>query len=302
MQTSNELTLDRSEFDSEIASIIDSPKRAIKMIGHDYQDYEDDLRREGVPFLSRMSGYTTIIETHEFKWIFNDDIAESDFKFVDVAEKIKEDVNRPDCPVIDEVKEFDLIYFDCHNNLPDELKLRTAHNVDITNCYLTTSLNFGIIRKETFDYANTLKEKLDKHKAFGMLATNYTCFYFNSGELKKVFPLVNEFERKYFFAVVSEISGVMKSILSELYEDFIFYWVDGIYFKSKRAAMRAQEILKNNQFKSSYDLLPNFELTRDDFRYIIKFGPKGDQKAFTVPKLDRDNKLKSNIVRLRKTM
>lgn len=277
-------------------------RKSVRMIGHDYEVYERDLVEAKQDFLLKMSGYTSVIETDEFRWLFSDDFLESDFKFVDAAEKIKEDIDNY-APEIDKINEFELSYFDIHSNLPDEFKLKRAYNVDIKNCYLTTALNFFFITPGTFEFCETLKKKSDKHKAFGMLATNYTCFKFTKGELLDVpYTEKNERQRNYFFAVVSEISAVMNQIKSELYSDFLFYWVDGIYFKTAKAAKRAQEILKENNFNSSFDILNQFKMYRDDFRYIIEFKGEKGNKAFTVPKINRDNQKNTRIKNLLKSI
>lgn len=266
-----------------------STKKSIRMIGHDYEEYERDLISQKKTFTEKLSGYTTIIETEKFKWMFSDDFKEDqDFTFVDVAEAIKKDIDTI-APHIDEVDQYELMYFDINDNLGSELKLRKAWNVDIKNCYPKTAFNYGFISQETFDYVNSLRVKSDKHMAFGMLATNYTCFDFTLGELlTPPYSEKNDRHRNYFFALVSEISAVMNQIKTELYKDFIFYWVDGMYFKTEKAAKRAREILAENQFDSSFDLLPNFKLYLDDFRYIIEFGSKPDTKCFTVPKIEKD--------------
>lgn len=263
--------------------------KTIRMIGVNPDDHEQDLIDLDIEFTIKMSTYTTILQTDEIRWMFSDDFIEGNFDFVDAADKIKADVDLI-APEIDFVPEIELLYFDLNSNLADKVDLRRAYNVDIRNCYLSTAIKYGFISQETFDFCNTLKQKSDKHKAFGMLATNYTCFDCKGTDVLRSYSEVNERQRMYFFAVVSEISAVMQQIKSELNNDFLFYWVDGVYFKTKKAADRAQAILKENGFDSSFDILDNFQMTLDDgLRYIIKFGKRGEPSIFTVPKQQKSN-------------
>jgi hypothetical protein len=131
-------------------------------------------------------------------------------------------------------------------------------------------------------------DKADRLKAFGMLATNYTCFDFKGGEVVNVYSKKDADKRKYFFAVVKGVSEVMQKIKTELSDDFLFYWVDGIYFKTKKSSDRAIELFKESGYETSFDCLKNFSLLADDFRYTIQFGKKTEKKVFTVPKITRN--------------
>lgn len=260
--------------------------KTIHMIGHDSDDFENRLIDGKKDFTLRFSNYTTIIETNGYKYLFSNSLEEKQsFAFFHAYKKIAQDVQK--APYIDELNERDLIYFDSGESLPSGLKLRNAYNVDIKSAYIRTAFLYSFISKETFDHCMKL-EKSDRLKAFGMLATNYTCFDFVGGEVTKVYSKKDVEKRKYFFAVVKGVSDVMQKIKTELSDDFLFYWVDGIYFKTKKSADRAVELFKENGYETSFDCLKNFSLLADDFRYNIQFGKKDEKKVFTVPKIKRN--------------
>jgi len=258
-------------------------KQTVKLFGHDSNAFEKRLSDNKKSFTVKMSNYSTVIEVGNFRYVFGNDFDEGT-SFFGAYQKIKKDI--VNAPYIDEVNEKDLIYFDTAK-IKEGMKLKNAYNIDIKSAYIKTAYNFGLISKTTFDYCMKLP-KVDRLKAFGMIATNYTCFDYENGELTKVYSKKDENTRKYFFAVVSEVSKVMQLIKNELHEDFLFYWVDGIYFKSKKAAIKAQQLFKENNYETSFDCLKNFTLFVDDFKYIIRFGKQGEQKLFTIPKIQKN--------------
>jgi hypothetical protein len=258
-------------------------KQTVKMFGHDSDKFEQRLQELKKDFTVKMSNYSTVIEIGKFRYVFGSDFSEGT-GFFGAYQKIKKDI--VNAPYIDSVNERDLIYFDTAK-MPDKLRLKNAYNVDIKSAYIKTAYNFGFISKETFDYCMKLP-KVDRLKAFGMIATNYTCFDFKEGKIEKVYSKRDEETRKYFFAVVSEVSKVMQKIKNELGNDFLFYWVDGIYFKSKKAAIKAEELFKENHYETSFDVLKNFTLFADDFKYTIQFGKQKEQKIFTIPKIQKN--------------
>jgi hypothetical protein len=260
--------------------------KTVHMIGHDSDDFENRLVNGKKDFTLRFSNYTTIIETNGYKYLFsNSNEQKESFAFFHANKKIANDVKK--APYIDKINERDLIYFDSGKDLPNGLKLRNAYNVDIKSAYIRTAFLYSFISKETFEHCMKL-EKSDRLKAFGMLATNYTCFDFKGGKVVNVYSKKDDNNRNYFFAVVKGVSEIMQKIKNELSDDFLFYWVDGIYFKTKKSANIATELFKENGYETSFDCLKNFSLLADDFRYNIQFGKKDDKKVFTVPKITRN--------------
>ena len=260
-------------------------KKTVHVLGHNSDDTEQRLIKAKKDFTLKYSNYTTLIETDKFKYIFSNSDESNSFAFFHAYKKIAEDVQK--APYIDEINERDLIYFDSAKELSNGLKLRNAYNVDIKSAYIRTAYLYEFISKSTYDYCMKLP-KSDRLKAFGMLATNYTCFDYKNGEIEKVYSKTDEDKRKYFFAVVKGVSEVMQIIKKELSDDFLFYWVDGIYFKTKKSAQMAEQLFKKNGYEVSFDLLKNFCLLANEFRYTISFGKKSEKKVFTVPRIQKN--------------
>ena len=89
----------------------------------------------------------------------------------------------------------------------------------------------------------------------------------------------------------------MDEISIAIGKDFIFYWVDGIYFKNEKNKEIIQNILNNYNYKHTFEELNNFEII-NKLNYIdINFDRKEKRKKFCVPKNNHDqiNKLTNNL-------
>jgi hypothetical protein len=240
-----------------------------------------------------ISNYTTVIETPSKTLKFNDRML-SNRAFAGY-QKIKKDLaeyTANEMPVIDK---YSLEYFNTY--IDKDIFERQAYLVDIKSAYATILLNDGFICKETFDYINSLPKK-DRLACVGMLASQKNVFYFQGRELLQTGKIINPLEN-YFWYCVKRTSEIMNNIRTETSP--LFFWVDGIYFKSQRDANRAKGILnsekyffseknlfyfsaktKTNNFGDSYNKIQFYEGPKDlGFTEVNK--NELDFKVFSIP-------------------
>jgi hypothetical protein len=121
-----------------------------------------------------------------------------------------------------------------------------------------------------------------------MLATQKSIYSFEAGakEPFSFYQEKNQRNRNYFFMACYEIGELMEKIRSEIKEDdFLFYWVDGIYLKSKKSAEKAEAILKGNNYFSVIEKINKFRVFSERGNKFLEYYRDGEikPKVFTLP-------------------
>jgi hypothetical protein len=130
-----------------------------------------------------------------------------------------------------------------------------------------------------------------------MLATQTAIYQFINGKAINFKVKSIPDQRNIFLFCCYEIGRIMDEISIAIGKDFIFYWVDGIYFKNEKNKEIIQNILNNYNYKHTFEELNNFEII-NKLNYIdINFDRKEKRKKFCVPKNNHDqiNKLTNNL-------
>jgi len=174
--------------------------------------------------------------------------------------KILKDLKRPEVDVVlsdikDNIKEKDNTYFDfgfCetknHNN---------AVCVDLNSAYLQALFNLTLITQETKDWIEKNLKKTERLVAVGMLAKQKQLLTFDKGRLTN--ETFEEAKNRFIFnAVIQEVGRVMNKIKTHHIEDFIAYWVDGVYVKNEFIAFYIQDEFEKEGFPCKIEYLQNF--------------------------------------------
>lgn len=196
------------------------------------------------------------------------------------AQLIKKDLreftaNEPE--LIDEER---LKYF--HHNL-QTIELDKVINIDLKNAYATVLFNDGFISEKTYAFLLTLPKK-DRLASVGFLAYKKDVFEFNDGGL-----IDHSVEKgpnaNVFHYCVRKTHLIMDNISKILGDDFLFSWVDGIYFKDiSEKTIKIVEYLESIQYKHTIDTLVNFKCSDHGRFLFVSFDKEGGKKIFNVPK------------------
>lgn len=135
-------------------------------------------------------------------------------------------------------------------------------NIDLTSAYLTILYNTKKISKELFQKINGLK-KSDRLKVLGMLAYQPFVFYYEKGKLISNEQIKNKF-RHIFFYCVKETFELIYKIKNKIGNDFVFSWVDGIYFTGEYNINIISDILKSKKLNFTVERLFNFTSVKAD--------------------------------------
>lgn len=229
-------------------------------------------------FLVKCTGYTTqvIEQGSDYSYLF----AESFFKadFFQLVKELKQEIDNSNI-FVDEIPKESIIYFDVKDfdkRCNSYFEYEKVYNVDITACYLTILFTEGFISKTFFDKCMKIKKEY-RLKLVGSLATTKTIFTIEKGKIKNIEQEKDERYRQIFFYVCFCAGELMTEIKKYLRNDFLFFWVDGIYFINQPPEF-VQYMLKTQKMESKIEILNNFVFEKKDFQYNISFFKKDEIK------------------------
>jgi len=154
-------------------------------------------------------------------------------------------------------------------------------NIDIKSAYATTMLIHGLIRKETYDFICSLP-KQERLVCVGMLARGYTRFDYEGKECVNV-ETYREPTAQIFFFLIEEIEYVMRDCKWYLGNDYIFHWVDGVFFKpttSKKKIEEIENVFTELGYKFKFEDVRNFTYNKKDTKIVVTMVKNGEHKRY----------------------
>lgn len=128
--------------------------------------------------------------------------------------------------------------------------------VDLNSAYLSVLLRDKIIDKETFDKINKRAIKKHRLQTVGMFAKNPVLIDIEKGIATGYRKDTDPFNWIFYHAV-REVFLAMNKVKESDINNFVFYWVDGIFLKCKPE--EAVSIFKELGFDSKIEEVKNFK-------------------------------------------
>lgn len=232
----------------------------------------------GQDFEIIVSNYTTSIKHPDYEIKFLKHL-QSNQVFA-AAAKLKSDLKNKEIPNIDMEKNR---YF--HTNIKNDFYADRIYNIDIKSAYATILFNSGYISKDTFNYISRL-QKNDRLACLGMLASKKIHFIQRGRKVLKTWEEINPLSN-YFFYCVQKTEFIIQELITQIFrDDFIFSWVDGIYFSSKfeLSEVAAWYLKENHGLDSKSQILTDFEAEQKKLHYKISFTDEKEcLKTFCIP-------------------
>ena len=158
----------------------------------------------------------------------------------------------------------------------------TVYCIDIKAAYPTALKNIGFIDPETYAYLMK-QDKQTRLTACGMLAGTKHVFKYNGSELLD-FEIIEKETKPVFLAAVATIDEILEKTAEIAGNDFLFFWVDGIYLKSDRKLQQIKEHWQNYCYDFSEEVLNNFLVTANNKgKLFVNFEKNGKIKKFNLP-------------------
>lgn len=244
-------------------------------------------------FSLKISNYTASVKAGEHAYFFSEDVI--DTKAFRYYQKMNKEV-------AGEVREIptNVKYHDFSGLVNSEENIEEIICIDISSAYLSVLRNENIISQDTFNWINTTstknkKAKTARLKSVGMFAKNPMELIFENGEIKDFKQNRSPFAWVFFLAC-QKTGEAMEKCKKELGNDFLFYWVDGIFFRNNTEKIPIiLEILKTLGFKAKQENVSNLRksektlLFNKDNKEKILFLPQTNfeemkEIKFSIPK------------------
>lgn len=231
-------------------------------------------------FKMKITNYTISAEVEGEKYFFADDpMNKTAFIFYNM---MKKDVAGEIRPEAKNIKYFDF------SGIKTGDKIKECYCVDINSAYLSVLKNEKIIKAQTFNAINKRtrkndKVKMDRLKSVGMFASNPSIINFDNWEAAEITNEKNPFAW-VFYTACQKTNEIMNSLIDE---NFLFYWVDGI-FTTKNPKKIADKIRKMG-YACKIEKINNLEV----YEKNIIYEKNGKEKILFLP--IKEKKIKFNF-------
>jgi len=154
-------------------------------------------------------------------------------------------------------------------------------NIDLKSAYASCLLRNKLITPKTYEYLASLN-KDERLPAVGMLARSYMLYKYEKGEC----VLVDRFRAdtsEFFFFLIECIDIIMREIKWLLGEYFIYYWVDGVFFRKDTPQSRIDKVekyLNSIEYPYSYEYVNDFNYVNNAGACEIHLSKNGKEKIW----------------------
>lgn len=156
---------------------------------------------------------------------------------------------------------------------------------DITRAYYYSAYQLGVFTDDFFKECLQLPKAI-RLKMMGAMAANVTIYEYVNGRIDKCYVMNDKYLRAIWFSICRYVDQCMRDIKNFLVKDFIFYWVDGIFYKDTKGAHDVIEsIMKAYGFEHVItDIVKMRAENRGGDMVLYLEKRNGDKPVFNVPK------------------
>jgi len=159
---------------------------------------------------------------------------------------------------------------------------RTIYNIDIKSAYATALNNTGLLHEDTFRFLCTIPKK-DRLVSLGMLASRKEVYQMDANNNEISHHIERKDTEGWFFYCCLEIQQLMQDIQNMLGPDFLFYWVDGVFFTGDHKEQIIR-YLESKGYKYSFDECTDFTYRETDFIKSLSYFKEGKEKTLSLPR------------------
>jgi hypothetical protein len=210
-----------------------------------------------------------------------------DEKAFKVSNTIKRDIKV--CGVeMPDIDKSELKYFNfAHDEILKRAKGKQIYNIDIKSAYASNLLANKIITQPTFNYMSSLSKK-NRLAAVGMLASKKDVLHYDENGKCISHEVLTKPTDNWFYYCVLETQKLMLDVKDICGGDFLFYWVDGIFFTNRDHEIPISNYLQNKGYKHSFDICDNFTFTQNEGYRELSYSKEGGTKVLNMPSENKE--------------
>jgi len=185
-------------------------------------------------------------------------------------------------------------YLKYHNTgfIYDKFYADKIYQIDIKSCYASILRNSKLISPETYEYLATLP-KAERLSSIGAMASRKTRFIFNeTGRIEK-YEKIKSTMSDFFFYCVQETFKIMTEAAVILGKDYLFTWVDAIYFTGETNKRKVYDYFINeHKLDASFSILEEFEVELVQDCYKLQYKKDGVKTFMYVPTPQQEGRIR----------
>jgi hypothetical protein len=226
---------------------------------------------------------------------FRKGFTSEDLQFI---KKVKRQAKNPDIIIkyIDKDYQANPIeYIKVNENIKVGDRFDNVICVDINSAYWVSAFQLGIIDEEIYQKGKKIN-KIVRLAALGSLAKKTETFEFDGERMiKKTVERSYETENLWF-SICDKVGSLMSKLSKRIGNDFITYWVDGIYFVNTPENYKIiTETFKNEGYACKIEQVSSIVFNQSDF--VITGATEIDKKVFCYAIERNKAKVKGAITR-----
>lgn len=159
--------------------------------------------------------------------------------------------------------------------------------IDIKSAYWRTAYYLGVLSEDLYkegtgeivrDKNNPISKQI-RLMALGSLAKKRIRKHYKGNLITKIEIIRSVMTENIWYSICKRVSDVMGEIMKEVGDDFIFYWVDGIYVKNNpKNIEKITKIL--TEWDYEYTIEPSFSIRYEEAFFFVKNKDTGTERKF----------------------
>lgn len=164
------------------------------------------------------------------------------------------------------------------------LNFENVLEADITKAYYQAARNLKFISPEFYETCLNLPKE-QRLKLLGSIAVRKYINSYEDGKHKEQEIKADELMRKAWFLICDNVAACMTEIQNKMQADFLFYWVDGIYFKNSAANKKIiEQVGKKYAFAFKFVSIDKMQSRNLGTHIELELEKDGEKKLFYPPK------------------
>lgn len=193
----------------------------------------------------------------------------------------------------------DAKYFEFGPDLYEGLAIKVDFPVieyDINKAYYQAARNLGYISNEFYNSCLDLPKEV-RLILIGSIAARKLVTEFDGEKFKKRF-VYNSYLRRVWFHLVNEVDNCLTELMNLNPDEFLFYWVDGIYFYDLPRVRNSVNLISQKfNFEFSEKRIEKVSIGNLNGEKVVYIWKNGEKFEFNLP---RNKRVKFNPQRFDK--
>lgn len=255
-----------------------------------YKHFTNLFKLSNEPYLVTRSNYTLAITSDWFNVKLHPQMSKMAFI---AGAMLKRDIKKTGLSNPDISKD-DLSYFEFAakeklENITDEI-----YNIDIKSAYLNVLNNHGLLSVKTYSIGRKLSKR-DRLAMVGMLASRKDIFEMIGNKTLSRDKVIADTCSWFYFCVnrTNEIMADCKKIIGN---DFLFFWVDGIFFTGRENIKPVTDHLRAIGYRYSLDVCNDMIYSEINELKKLRYHKGDEYKELYLPK--KNNKIDEFLINL----